>query len=307
MKVSIIIPNFNGQELLKRNIPAVCTAVEFYCKKTKQDVEVVVIDDASTDASVSYLEEQKKTLATYHFEYLVNSKNLGFSPTVNRAVSHAKGEIIVLLNSDVHPEENFLIALLEHFDDISVFGVGCMDKSIENGKVVLRGRGIGKWERGFLVHAAGDVTKTNTLWINGGSGAFRKTLWEKLGGFIELYKPFYWEDIDLSYRALKAGYTIYFEPKSIVIHEHEKGAIKQQFTKSKVLITAYRNQCLFTWINATDVTIVFQHIIWLPVFVLKAFYKQDTAFIQGLWQALCLLPKVWVQRKKDTKDVDKNR
>jgi GT2 family glycosyltransferase len=176
-----------------------------------------------------------------------------------------------------------------------------MDKSIENSKIVLRGRGIGKWERGFLVHAAGEVTKTNTLWVNGGSGAFRKTIWEKLGGFIELYKPFYWEDIDLSYRALKAGYTIYFEPKSIVIHEHEKGAIKQQFSKSKVLVTAYRNQCMFTWINATDVTIVLQQILWLPVFVLKALYKQDTAFIQGLWQAILLFPKVMVERKKTQK------
>ena len=47
------------------------------------------------------------------------------------------------------PEKDFLKPLMEHFNDESVFAVGCMDKSIENGKTVLRGRGIGKWKKGF--------------------------------------------------------------------------------------------------------------------------------------------------------------
>jgi len=110
-----------------------------------------------------------------------------------------------------------------------------MDESIEHGKVVLRGRGIGKWQRGFLTHSLGDLNKTDTLWVSCGSGAFRASIYRKIGGLNNIYNPFYWEDIDLSYKAQKAGFKVIFEPKSKVIHEHSKGAIASNYKPFRIL------------------------------------------------------------------------
>lgn len=279
MKVSIIIPNYNGKEILKQNLPKVLDEIG--------NAETIVIDDASTDESLKTLES-----FTSKISILKNQRNLGFSPTINRGVKAAKGDIVVLLNSDVIPEKGFLMPLLYHFKDDKVFAVGCMDKSIENGKSVLRGRGIGRWKRGFMVHSRGEVDKASTLWVNGGSGAFRKSMWDKLGGFDELYSPFYWEDIDLSYRAVKSGFKVLFEPKSIVIHEHEKGAIKKKFSSVEIVTIAYRNQFIFVWKNVTDLNLQLSHLFWLPYHLLKACIRKDFSFLKGLYKAFRLLPRI---------------
>lgn len=279
MKISIIIPNYNGEELLKRNLPKVMEAVG--------DAEIIVVDDASFDGSMEILKSFKEKI-----KVIKNEKNLGFSSTVNRGVKEARGEIVVLLNTDVVPEKRFLAPLLSHFKDEKIFAVGCMDKSIEDGKIILRGRGVGRWKRGFLIHSRGEIGKTNTLWVNGGSGAFRKNIWEKLEGFSELYDPFYWEDIDLSYRAIKSGYKILFEPKSVVVHEHEKGAIVKKFTSLEIRTIAYRNQFIFVWKNATDLDLQFLHMFWLPYHFIKAFIRKDAAFFKGFFNAFILLPKI---------------
>lgn len=301
MDISIVVPNYNGEELLKKNLPKVMEAISGY---KDGEIEIIVVDDDSTDASASVISNLKSAMQNQispvspseagraNLKIIKNKKNLGFSSTVNRGVKEARGEIIILLNTDVVPEKNFLDPLMRHFLDPNIFAVGCMDKSIEDNKVILRGRGIGRWEKGFLVHKRGEVDKTDTLWVNGGSGAFRKSIWDRLGGFNQLYSPFYWEDIDLSYRAQKMGYRILFEPESVVVHEHAKGVIKKRFSKSKIKTIAYRNQFIFVWLNITDLDLQFQHIFWLPYHLLRALINGDWNFITGFFQALVLLPKI---------------
>jgi GT2 family glycosyltransferase len=285
MSISVVIPNYNGENLLKKNLPKVFDAVN--------DVEVIVIDDASVDRSLEVLNNFKDKI-----KIIKNERNIGFSRSINRAVEEAKGEIVVLLNTDVVPEKDFLKPLLKHFEDKKVFAVGCMDKSVEDGKIILRGRGIGQWKRGFLVHDRGEVNKTNTLWVSGGSSAFRKSIWDKLRGFNPLLAPFYWEDIDISYRAIKSGYKIVFEPKSIVIHEHEKGAIKGEYSASQIKEIAYKNQFIFVWENA-DIDLILSHILWLPHHLAKALLSLDVAFYLGLLRAFLLLPKILKFRRKN--------
>lgn len=213
----------------------------------------------------------------------------GFSKNVQRGVSLAIGDILILLNSDVRPHKNFLEPLLSHFSDERVFAVGCMDESIEEGKTVDRGRGVAYWERGFLHHKAGSLEKMNTFWVSGGSGAFRKKIWDKLGGLDVLFNPFYWEDIDLSYRALKSGYITIFEKRSIVVHEHEDGVIKSKFKSNYIQTIAYRNQFFFIWKNITDGNLLFSHIVWLPYHFATALKRKDWAFFRGFFLALTQL------------------
>ena len=206
MDISIIIPNYNGERLLKDNLPAVLESIIHY-KKTKY-VEIIIADDASEDNSKEIIKKFIASIKNNNIRGILvennDKKERGFAKNVSRAVSKASGEILILLNTDVVPHRDFLNSLLSHFNDKKVFAVGCMDESIEGNKSLLRGRGVGKWQRGFLVHQRGEVNKKNTLWASGGSSAFRKSIWEMLGGIDILYNPCYWEDIDISYRALKA-------------------------------------------------------------------------------------------------------
>lgn len=296
MNVSVVIPNYNGEDLLKKNLPKVFEELEKY---RGGKFEVIVVDDGSRDESLNVLEDFEKKYK--NLKVLVNKKNLGFSSTVNNGAAHATGDILLLLNTDVYPQKGFLDPLINNFRDEAVFAVGCMDKSIEGDSVVLRGRGVGSWKRGFLVHGKGEVNKKSNFWASGGSSAFRKTLWVKLGGLSEFYNPFYWEDIDISYRAQKAGYKVLFEPNSVVYHEHHKGVIRKTYSPYDIKTIAYRNQFLFVWSNATDFNLRIAHIVFLPYHFAKALLRFDSAFFISFVKALVLLPQVLISNSKSHK------
>lgn len=302
MGISVIIPNYNGQDLLRKNLPKVFEAIAVYKDGEK---EIIVTDDRSSDNSINVLREIKPKMESAYpdiiFKFIKNDKNLGFSSNINKGVENAKGDILILLNTDVIPQKDFLGHLLKHFSDPNVFAVGALDRSVENNKIIMRGRGIGKWERGFLMHSRGEVSKNSTLWVNGGSGAFRRSIWEKLGGFNKLYNPFYWEDIDLSYNALKSGYKLIFEPKSVVTHEHEKGVIKLRYSSFYIKTIAYGNQFIFVWKNITDFDLKISHIVWFPYHFLKSLINMDLAFFVGFTRAFILLPKIIVSGFKNQK------
>ncbi|MBA3723916.1 MAG: glycosyltransferase family 2 protein [Candidatus Levybacteria bacterium] len=293
MNISIIIPNYNGEKILQKNLPHVLAAMKGY-KDGK--VEIIIPNDPSTDKSSEVIADFIKSIKDSHItgKTIENTKkeDSGFSKNVNRGVKMATGDILILFNSDVRPYKDFLAPLLAHFADEKVFAVGCMDESIEIDKTVLRGRAVGYWARGFLHHKAGDVTKTNTLWASGGSSAFRRSIWDRIGGLDNLFNPFYWEDIDLSYRALKSGYKVVFEPKSLVVHEHEEGAIKTKFKPKHIQKIAYRNQFLFIWKNITDRSLLASHVLWLPYHLLKAVGRRDFVFIKGFLLAFARMERV---------------
>lgn len=302
MNISIIIPNYNGETLLKKNLPKVVDAVKAYKEGT---IEIIIPDDASSDNSVKVIAEFIATLKEKNIKGLTctntDREKGGFSANINRGVALATGDILLFLNSDTIPYKGFLTPLVAHFTDEKVFAVGCMDESVENEKIVLRGRGIGHWKRGFLTHRLGSIEKTNTLWVSGGSGAFRANMYKKLGGFNNIYNPFYWEDIDLAYRAQKAGYQVIFEPDSKVIHEHSKGAILTHYKPFRIQKIAYRNMFYFVWINITDFDLLVSHILWLPYYFLKTLLKKDFAFLTGFFLAVKNIPTVLQARQNAEK------
>lgn len=287
LSVSIVIPNWNGADLMRKHLPKVIAASE--------GAEIIVADDASSDESLTLLKDKFPAIRV-----VANKKRQGFAGNVNTGVAVAKGEIVVLLNSDVEPEKGFLKPLLKHFEDSDVFAVACLEKSYDLGGIVLRGRGQAKWRRGFYIHWRGDVNKTDTAWVSGGSGAFRRSIWNKLGGMDTLYSPFYWEDIDLSYRATRTGYKLIFEPKSVIGHYHEQGKIKSEFSSEDVKRIAYRNQFIFIWKNISDPKEIVWHIILTPVRLLRALRNRDVLMIQGYTLALMRLPQIIVTRLRHT-------
>lgn len=307
MKVSFVIPNYNGEEILKKNLPKVIESAALYAKDTLHAVEIIVVDDCSKDRSVEVITKIFSSVSYPFFStsMIRSTVNKGFSSTVNKGAGVATGEVLILLNTDVYPEKNhdFFSNALRSFDDPKIFAVGFMDKSIDSGKITLRGRGVGKWKRGFLLHRRGEVNTQNTLWVSGGSSAFRRSIWKELGGMNEMYNPFYWEDIDLSYRALKRGYKIIFEPKSVVVHEHDKGSIKKSRKPFAIQTISYRNQIFFVWLNATDPMLLISHVLWLPYHIINTVVKGDVAFSLGLFQAISQLPRVIKLRRNQHRGI----
>lgn len=299
MNISIIIPNYNGEELLRKNLPKVVDAVKEYKKGM---IEIIIPDDASSDNSVEVIHAFIKSLKNKNIvgKTITNTDRNkgGFSANVNRGVLLSTGEVLVFLNSDVVPHKGFLEPLLSHFADEKVFAVGCLDESIEADKTILRGRGVGKWQRGFLTHRLGSLEKTNTLWVSCGSGAFQASIYKKIGGLNNIYNPFYWEDLDLSYKAQKAGYKVLFEPKSKVIHEHSKGSIASNYKPFRIQKIVYRNMLFFVWLNITDPLFICSHLLWLPYYFIKTISKGDFAFIVGFFMAIKSLPAVLEEKRK---------
>lgn len=254
MTYSVVITNYNGAEILKKNLPKVITA-------TSDALELLVVDDCSTDNSLEVLKELK-------IKYIKTEKNSGFSTTTNLGVQKAKGDLVVLLNSDVIPHIGFLKTVLPEFSDPMLFAVGLHD--IDDAGV-SRGRGVGKFIRGFLMHRPGAVRSDISLWASGGSGVFNKNIWDKIGGLDTVYNPAYGEDWDLGYRAWKMGYEVLFEKNAVVEHHHKEGALRKKYSPFFRKSIAFRNQNIFILKNITDIKYLFLYLVFLPYHLIYKF------------------------------------
>lgn len=280
---SIIIPNWNGRDLLEKNLPYILGAKSNLKNKI---LEIIVVDDKSTDDSVTFLQ---KNFAN-RIKLIKHTKNRGFSSAVNTGVRSAKGELIVLLNSDVKPEKNFLESVYPLFKDSDVFAVSMREPGYSYAR--------GHFKDGYIVHSpARDSKKVEeTFWVSGGSGVYRRNIWIALGGMDEkVLSPLYWEDVDLGYRALKRGYKLLWNPNSVVHHTHESTVKK--LSKKYVQRIQERNHLLFIWKNLTSKNLFRKHLVGLLQRVMKG-----PGYIVIIFMALGRFSAVAKARAKEKKE-----
>ncbi len=250
--ISIIIPNWNGEKQLGKNLPLLAKALS----GSKIKTEVIVVDDASSDNSLMVLAEIKKKKIFQKFIILKKEINRGFADSVNQGVSLAQAELVFLLNTDVVVKSGCFESLLPHFKNPNTFAVGAN----ADWK-----RGVINFKNGFLdLSSAKEVFSKTTgssfsFWVSGGHSLFRKSIWQKLGGLDLLFAPFYFEETDLCYRAWKRGYQIIWESKARVDHRHEESVIRQNFSNQKINFVAQRNQLFFIWKNIHDSKMITDH------------------------------------------------
>ncbi|MBN1263834.1 MAG: glycosyltransferase family 2 protein [Candidatus Pacebacteria bacterium] len=282
IKFSIIIPTWNKKNLLKKNLPLVIAAGD------KEEVELVVVDNGSIDGSVDFLKKISAETKSLKINLLELPRNFGFAYAVNLGAEKARGEFLVLLNNDVVPEKGFLKPVGRVFLDPKVFAL-----SLNEPQFSWAG---GEFKNGFLAHKPGEKTKKihHSLWASGGSGVFRKRIWQELGGFDLLYEPFYWEDVDLSYRAWKRGYRVLWEPEAVVHHLHE--ASVSRFPKKYVDLIKQRNELLFIWKNITSQKMFSEH----KRFLVKRL-RGKPGYFKVLLATLIKTPQVLVRRRQEKK------
>jgi GT2 family glycosyltransferase len=276
--VSVVMPSWNSESQLKQNLPYVFAAAKAV------GAEIVIVDDNSRfDKSVDYIKSLGNKVRFYE-----NKENGGFSFTVNKGVSLAKGDLIMLLNTDVRPSPDCFVKALKYFEDDSVYAL-----NFNSGEAWMGG----EWKGGLFHHFKVEPTSTNnnqpnpSLWASGGQGAFSRKKWMILGGMDLLFKPFYWEDTDMGFRAWKRGWQVLWSPECRVAHDHEKSVIASNFTKEFVLAIAQRNQFLFIWKNISDPAFLWSHILRMPYYLLK--------YPGPVMKALMLLPQALSSRAKE--------
>jgi len=283
MNVSIVIPNWNGRELLEKNLPFVLAAKD---NKPNKILEIIVVDDGSNDDSVKFLKENYEG----KIKIIKHTKNRGFSASINTGVRSAKGDFVCLLNTDVAPEKDFLVSTRALFNDKKVFGVSLHEKGYAGS--------IGRFRDGFIVHDAGKESDKayETFWISGGSGIFRRSIWMELKGLDEaLLSPLYWEDLDICYRALKRGYVLLWDPKANVSHIHESTTSK--LPRDRLSRIKERNQLLVNWKNLTSPAFFRKHLSGLLRRVVK-----HPGYIRIVFMALPRIRDVLKLRKIEKRE-----
>ena len=243
---AIVIPNWNGRDLLEKYLPSVIAAAQ-----RVSGSEVIVVDNGSTDGSAAFIRERFPQVRVVALE-----NNLGFGGGSNAGFRAARHDVVVLLNSDMRVEPVFLQPLLDGFTDERVFSVSCQIFFSDPGKI-REETGLTEfwWERGSLRvrHRTEPAIKElyPCAYGGGGSCAFDRRKFLELGGFDELLAPFYLEDTDLGYLAWKRGWKNLYQPASVVFHEH-RGTIGRRFSETYIQGVLKKNFLLFAWKNIHD-------------------------------------------------------
>jgi len=280
--VSVVMPNLNGEKLLEKNLPKLLEARDFAPNSIK---EVIVVDDGSWDGSVEFLKKNFPEIRLFRHKV-----NRGFSAAVNTGARAAKGDLILLINTDVIPEKNFLVKVLEDFEDKSVFAVSLHERGFGPAK--------GTFNNGYIELAMAPEGNKNvpSFYVSGGSGVFRRSMWMELSGMDEkLLSPFYWEDIDLCYRAAKRRYKLLWEPESVVEHHHESTISK--FPKAYVGRVRERNQLLMLWKNVGSQTLIRKHIVGLISRTLR-----HPGYLRIVFMAMARFGIAMQKRRKEIKE-----
>lgn len=293
MRVSIIIPTLNGLALLQKHLPTLLAA------DGVGDAEIIVVDDGGTDDTAAWLAAYAPSVRVIQL-----AENGGFSRACNAGIAASTGDAVVLLNNDVHVTPGFLAPLVRALEiGPDVFAVNA--SILIPGKNMLdEGQKHGAFHHGLFyvdcLHEQADraAQTAPTLYATACAAAYRRSLLDKLGGFDDLFSPAYWEDVDLSYRALKRGWRVLYEPDSVVHHEHESttALLDRRF----LAMVRQRNHFFFVWKNIGDRRWLASHLLLAPIVgAYHALRRGDTSLLRGLGAALRDIKCVLVRRRAE--------
>ncbi len=211
MKVTVIIPNYNGIEYLKECLKSLKA-------QTFKDFTVIVVDNCSTDGSPEYIKKYYPEIRLFEMD-----KNYGFSVAVNKGIRKSRTPYVILLNNDTVVHKNYMNELYNHINSskkifsvssrmISYYNRGIIDDAGDLYSVVgwAFQQGIGQPVEKF-------DTPCRVFSACAGAAIYRREVFKKIGLFDEMHFA-YLEDIDVGYRARIEGYRNEYCPSAMVYH-----------------------------------------------------------------------------------------
>jgi GT2 family glycosyltransferase/lipopolysaccharide/colanic/teichoic acid biosynthesis glycosyltransferase len=226
MKLSVVIVNYNVKYFLEQCLYSVFKAIQGI------EAEVFVVDNNSVDGSCQMIRDKFSWV-----KLIANTENVGFSRANNQAIRISTGEYVLLLNPDTIVQEDSFKKCIDFMDshsDAGALGVKMIDgkgnflpeskravptpwvafyKIFGLSKLFPRSRKFGRYHLGYL-----DKDEIHEVEILSGAFMFiRRKVLDEIGLLDESFFM-YGEDIDLSYRIIKAGYKNFYFPETSIIH-----------------------------------------------------------------------------------------
>jgi|Deesub1362A_J573_1020465.scaffolds.fasta_scaffold00073_62 hypothetical protein len=293
--VSIIIVNWNGEAFLR-------DCFHSLQDQTYKDFEVIFVDNASTDNSVSVVKELVSSL-DFPIKLIELSENTGFTGGNIEGLKHCSGKYIALLNNDTVATDRWLEALVRAMDVHPEVGI-CASKLIVAGTDIIdsAGDGYATFGRAFkrgegLPHHLFDKEEY-VFGACGGAALYRKQMLDEIGFFDDdLF--LYFEDSDLNFRAQLSGWKCLFVPEAVVYHR-----VRASGKKIGHLSAFYgvRNDKIVK-IKNVPLTVILRH---FPCFILNELISfayhvrtgQFKSYLKGNYEFLKNLPHYLKKRKQ---------
>ena len=290
MKATVVIPNLNGAGWLKDSIESIWA-------QTMQDLELIVVDNGSTDESLAIAQSYQGRPG---YTLIQNDTNTGFSHAVNQGIRVAKGEYVALFNNDAFAEPDWLENLIAAAEqDGRIFAVSSLmirhfERELADDAgdyVTLLGFAC---KRGDGMKASRYQKPGRVFSACGGAALYRKSILDEIGLFDETFFAYY-EDVDISWRANSLGYTNVYCPTARCYHicGATTGAVRYNPFKS---IQSGRNSILLPYKNMPILMLllnlpflVFGYLLKAAMFRLRGF---GPAYGQGFKEALKTMGKI---------------
>ncbi len=291
MKVSVVTPNYNGLKFLNSYFETLLIQSRFI-------EEIIIIDNASTDGSVEFIEEFIRS-PNYPIDIILirNDENLGFAPAVNQGIEIAKSEYIYSVNNDVELEWNALEEIIKVMDESIALGenpFSFQSKMIQHHNRKLIDDAGDEYTILAWTKKIGDGQpverydeKREIFSSCAGAALYRRSVLEEIGLFDEDFFA-YVEDIDLSYRAQIYGYKNYFCPNSIVYH-YGSATSGSRYNEFKIKLAA-RNNVFLIYKNFPIIQKIINFIFLFIGFAIKYLFfvrkGYGSLYLEGIKEGL---------------------
>jgi len=224
-KVSIIIVNYNGKELLQK-------CLDSLLKVNYNNFEIILVDNNSTDGSVEFITKNYPSLIIIKLD-----SNKGFAEPNNVAAKISKGKYLLFLNNDTVVTPNFISEMVKVMETDKKIAV-CQSLLLKpDGSVDSSGDFID--HLGVVYNSKTKIDEIREVSsARGASMLVRSDIFEKLDGFDQKFFVTF-EDVDLCWRSWILGYRVLIIPTSIVYHE---GGITIKKIKSEIAFHGFKNQ-----------------------------------------------------------------
>jgi len=298
-KVAVVIPNLNGAGYIKEAINSLLNQT---FKAT-----IIVIENASTDNSVTILENYGQKIITLH-----NAKNLGFAGGVNTGIIYAleRGfHAIALFNNDAVADRKWLLNLVGSMNRCKDAGIITCRIQLSGNKLLDstgefytiwglpyprgRGRSVNKY-----------TSEEEVFGASGGASLYRSKMFEDIGIFDDKFFAYY-EDIDISFRAQLSGWKVLYNPDAVVTHR--QGETSKRMIKGFTVYQTFKNLPTLFWKNVpSDLLIQYgvRFTIAYSLMLIKAVVSgKFWPAVKGVTWSFILIPHTFSERYR----IQKNR